>query len=88
MLLTDQNLKPKAREVLEKALDMDKNYMPAILLLVELLLDEDNTEMAIKLMKRVIVVQPTSELLSMLGEIYKSVNEPMKAVECYTKAIK
>lgn len=69
-------------------MELNKNYMPAILLLVELLLDEENAEEAIKLMKRVILVQPTSNLMSMLADIYMSTNEPMHAVEYYTKALK
>lgn len=88
VLLADPAMKPKAKIVLEKALELDRNYMHAIQLLVELLLDEDNTEEAIKLMTRVITVQPTSKLLSMLGDIYMSISEPMRAVEYYTKAIK
>lgn len=81
-------MRPKAKIVLEKAMELNKNYMPAILLLVELLLDEENAEEAIKLMKRVILVQPTSNLMSMLADIYMSTNEPMHAVEYYTKALK
>lgn len=88
VLLADPEMRPKAKIVLEKAMELNKNYMPAILLLVELLLDEENAEEAIKLMKRVILVQPTSNLMSMLADIYMSTNEPMHAVEYYTKALK
>lgn len=87
-MLSDLAMKSKARPFLEKALEMDKNCMPAAQLLVELLIEEDNTAEAIKVIKKIVAIQPTAVMFSMLGDIHSSINDSVKAVEYYTKAIK
>lgn len=86
-LLSDVVMKAKAKTFLEKAIELNRNYMPAILLMLELYQEENDLNSAVRLLKRITAVQPTSQLFTLLGEIY-SEKEPMQALEFYTKAIK
>lgn len=86
-LLNDAVMKPKAKPFLEKALDLNKNYLPAVLLLVELLQEEDDTATAMKLLKRMVVVQPSSNLFTILGDICSNEKDTLKALQYYTEAI-
>lgn len=88
VFLADPSSRQRAKLILERAIELDKYYLPAIYLLAELHVRMDNTEGAITLLKRTLEVQPTSRLFAMLGDTYVNISESMKAVECYTKAIK
>lgn len=77
----------KAKPYLEKALKMNKNYQPAILFLVTLLVEEGNTSKAIQLLRKLAAVRPSPEIYSKIGDIYAERQERKEAIECYTEAI-
>lgn len=77
----------KAKPFLEKALKMNKNYQPAILFLVTLLVEEGNTAKAIHLLRKLASVRPSSEIFAKIGDIYAERHERKEAIECYTEAI-
>lgn len=66
---------------------MNKNYQPAILFLVTLLVEEGNTSKAIQLLRKLAAVRPSSEIYSKIGDIYAERQEIKEAIECYTEAI-
>lgn len=72
---------------MEKALKMNKNYQPAILFLVTLLVEEGNTSKAIQLLRKLAAVRPSPEIYSKIGDIYAERQERKEAIECYTEAI-
>lgn len=86
-LLTDTAMKAKAKPFLQKALDLNKNYLPAVLLLVDMLREEDDTAAALKLLKRMIDVQPSASLYTILGDISNSERDTAQALHYYTQAI-
>lgn len=77
----------KAKPFLEKALKMNKNYQPAILFLVTLLVEEGNTTKAIQLLRKLASVRPSPDIYAKIGDIYAERNERKEAIECYTEAI-
>ena len=87
-LFTVPVMKAKAKPFLEKALEIDESYVPAILLLVDLLFDEEDYVTVIALLRSVVAIKPTSRLLTLLANAYVKEKDNMKAVEFYTKAIK
>ena len=82
-----QQARAKAKPFLEKALKMNKNYQPAILFLVTLLVEEGNTSKAIQLLRKLAAVRPSPEIYSKIGDIYAERQERKEAIECYTEAI-
>lgn len=86
-MLTDPVMKSKAKPFLQKALDLNKNYLPAVLLLVDMLREEDDTTGALKLLKRMIDVQPSTNLYTILGDICNSERDTAQALHYYTQAI-
>lgn len=66
---------------------MNKNYQPAILFLVTLLVEEGNTSKAIQLLRKLAAVRPSPEIYSKIGDIYAERQERKEAIECYTEAI-
>lgn len=86
-LLTDPVMKSKAKPFLQKALDLNKNYLPAVLLLVDMLREEDDIAGALKLLKRMIDVQPSTSLYTILGDICNSERDTAQALHYYTQAI-
>lgn len=86
-LLTDPVMKLKAKPFLQKALDLNKNYLPAVLLLVDMLREEDDTAGALKLLKRIIDVQPSTSLYTILGDVCNSERDTAQALHYYTQAI-
>ncbi|XP_031621472.1 anaphase-promoting complex subunit 7 [Contarinia nasturtii] len=77
----------KAKPYLEKALKLNKNYQPAILFLVTLLVEEGNTSKAIQLLRKLAAVRPSPEIYSKIGDIYAERQERKEAIECYTEAL-
>lgn len=86
-LLTDPVMKLKAKPFLQKALDLNKNYLPAVLLLVDMLREEDDTAGALKLLKQIIDVQPSTNLYTILGDVCNSERNTVQALHYYTQAI-
>lgn len=87
-LLSDPAMKYKSKAFLEKAIELNKNYLPAVLLLVDYLQGEGDLVNATNLLKRTVAVQPTSQIFTYLGDLYTLQKDPLLALECYTKAIK
>lgn len=77
----------KAKPFLLKALKINKNYQPAILFLVTLLVEEGDTSQAIQLLRKLAAVRPSPEIYSKIGDIYAERQERKEAIECYTEAI-
>lgn len=85
--LADPVMKARAKPLLQKALDMNKNYLPAVLLLVDILRDDDETASALKLLKRMVEVQPSTNVYTILGDICTSERDTAQALHYYTQAI-
>lgn len=69
-------------------MEIDKYYLPAALILVTFLQEEDDTATAIKLLRMIADVQPTSDLFMRIGDLYALRKEKLKAFQYYTDAIK
>lgn len=67
---------------------MNKYYLPAALLLVSLLEEEDDTATAFKLLRMIADAQPSSELYTKIGDLCAVRKEKLKAFQYYTDAIK
>lgn len=78
----------KAKSLLERALSKEEYYLPAVLLMVPLLQQENKTAEAIQMIKKQLAMQPNSKLYSLLGDIVSAEKDRAKAVEYYTIAIK
>lgn len=78
----------KAKSVLERALAKEEYYLPAVLLMVPLLQQENKTAAAIQMIKKQLAMQPNSKLYSLLGDIVSAEKDRAKAVKYYTIAIK
>lgn len=72
---------------LQKALDLNKNHLPAVLALVEILRTEDDTSGALKLLRRMVEVQPSTNLYTILGDICNSERDTTQALHYYTQAL-
>lgn len=79
--------KVKAKTYLQKALELNENYLAAVIMLVELLQDEGDTTSAINLLKKQVSVQPNCKLHSMLGDMLHE-KDHSGALENYTIALK
>lgn len=84
----DPLIKIKSKPLLENALDKDPYCLPAVLMMVDLLLDRGENSAAIKLIKKQCTTRPNSKLYAILGDILSKEKNHMKAVENYTIAIK
>lgn len=58
----DVMVKFQAKSMLEKALELDENYLPAVFMMAELMLEEGDSAGAIKLLKKQTGVQPNSKV--------------------------
>lgn len=87
--MSDPESRHRAKPYLERVLKLDKYHESAILLLVTLLEDEENTsERAIDLLVTLVQVRPSSDTYRRLGDLYLTTNEPKKACENYVLAVK
>lgn len=77
----------KAKGLLEKALQQDDKYLPAVCLLVNILDQEVNLERAISLLEKQIQIQPSCKIHHMLGDLYFKNHQQDKAVEQYVIAL-
>lgn len=84
----DPLIKIKAKPLLENALEKDPYCLPAVLMMVDLLLERNENSAAVKLIKKQCTTRPNSKLYAILGDILSKEKNHMKAVENYTIAIK
>ncbi|KAK7793833.1 hypothetical protein R5R35_014328 [Gryllus longicercus] len=77
----------KARAVLEKALQQDERYLPAVYLLAEVLEQEMSVEAAISLLERQVAIQPTCLLHQMLGDLLARAHDEERALDHYSIAL-
>ncbi|XP_059610546.1 anaphase-promoting complex subunit 7 [Phlebotomus argentipes] len=83
----DVMVKFQATSMLEKALELDENYLPAVFMMAELLQEEGESAAAIALLKRQADVQPNSKVHCMLGDILGAQKDYSGALENYTVAL-
>lgn len=77
----------KAKGLLQKALQQDDKYLPAVYLLVSILDQELNLERGISILEKQIQIQPNCKLHHMLGDLYFRNRQQEKAVEQYMIAL-
>lgn len=86
--LDEPHQKAKAKAFLERALSKDAFYLPAVLMMIDMLQEQGNLAAATKIIKKQLTMQPNSKLYAMLGDIMRKEKDQSKAVENYTIAIK
>ncbi|XP_071747469.1 anaphase-promoting complex subunit 7 [Lepeophtheirus salmonis] len=77
----------KPKQLLERALEADPCYLPAVYLLAELLEQEMNFDEAITLLRKQLTLQTTCKLHQMLADLLAKTNEEEKAMEHYGIAL-
>ncbi|MBO8138937.1 MAG: tetratricopeptide repeat protein [Thermosipho sp. (in: Bacteria)] len=84
----DKSLIGDAKNILEFAIKVDKNYAPAYEFLGSLLVEQGQTEEALKFLKRAIEIDPwLVQGYSTLGEIYYNLGKYNLAVQYWEKEI-
>ncbi|QQP49981.1 Anaphasepromoting complex subunit 7like [Caligus rogercresseyi] len=73
----------KSKQLLERALEADPCYLPAVYLLAEQLEQEMNFDEAIALLRKQLSYQTTCKLHQMLADLLAKTNEEEKAMEHY-----
>lgn len=87
VLMKDPVSVPKAKTLLEKALQLDQLFLPAVYLLAELYEQEMTLELAIALLEKQVELRPTCKLHQMLGDLLARVHEEEKALDHYAIAL-
>ncbi|KAE8741890.1 hypothetical protein FOCC_FOCC012542 [Frankliniella occidentalis] len=87
VLMKDSVNVSKAKTLLEKALQMDQFFLPAVYLLAELYEQEMTLELAIALLEKQVELRPTCKLHQMLGDLLARVHEEEKALDHYAIAL-
>lgn len=83
----DPTIRIKSKQLLENALEKEPYYTEAVLMMIDLLLESNDNASAEKLIKKQVIVKPSSTLFSILGDIARKENNPMEAVLHYTSAL-
>lgn len=78
----------KAKILLERALNVDEHYLPAIYMLAQIFEQEGNFSHAVALLHKQALDQPTCRLYQMLGELSVKQNQIEKAFDYYYSALK
>lgn len=79
-----QTAAPRAKTYLEKALNHDATYLPAVYLLAEILDREGHAQEAITLLKKQLTHQSNSKLHQVLADLLAKTHDDEKAMEHYT----
>lgn len=80
--------KKKAIVLLNKALEANEYYLPAVYLLADIYQKNGENSKACNLIKKQVKFKPNSKLYALLGELYLHQNKQAKAIENFTHAIK
>lgn len=84
----DKDLLGDAKNILEYAIKIDKNFAPAYDFLGSIFIEENNTEEAIKYLKKAIKIDPwLTQSYSTLGEIYYNEGDYETAISYWLKEI-
>ncbi|XP_050430220.1 anaphase-promoting complex subunit 7 [Adelges cooleyi] len=87
VLIKDQISFGKAKIVLEKALNVDEYYLPAVYMLAQIFEQEGNLNAAVALLHKQALDQPTCRLYQMLGDFSVKQNQTEKAFDYYYSAL-
>lgn len=88
VLMKDPVTVSKAKNLLEKALNQEETYLPAVYFLAEIFEQEMNMQAAIDLLEKKAEAQPTSKIHQMIGDLYARVHNAEKALDHYALALK
>jgi len=78
----------KAKILLERALNIDEYYLPAVYMLAQTFEQEGNFSSAVALLHKQALDQPTCRLYQMLGDLSVKQNQLEKAFDYYYSALK
>ncbi|VVC31787.1 Hypothetical protein CINCED_3A017194 [Cinara cedri] len=87
ILIKDPNTVGKAKILLQRAINVDDGYLPAIYMLAQILEQEGNYSSAIILLHRQALNQPTCRLYQMLGDLSVKQNQLEKAFDFFYSAL-
>lgn len=85
--LVDPRTRHKAKPFLKKALELNKNYTQAGIMLIEILEEEGDLAGAKQLAKNLISNQPSSYLYTRLAGICSKEKDTAQALQYYMEAI-
>lgn len=78
----------RAKLLLERALNVNEHYLPAVYMLAQIYEQEGNFSPAVALLNKQVLDQPTCRLYQMLGELSVKQNQIEKAFDYYYSALK
>jgi len=78
----------KSKALLQKALSCDNTYLPAVYLLSEILMREEDFEGGVELLTKQLLLQRTARLHQLLGDFLKELSNSKEALEHYSKALR
>ncbi|XP_030387331.1 anaphase-promoting complex subunit 7-like [Scaptodrosophila lebanonensis] len=84
---TNPTAKKNAKKFVEKSLEIDEHYMPAVALMAEICKFEGATQEAIILLKNQVSGFPHPKLFTMLGDLLSAEKELSSALHYYTLAL-
>lgn len=86
--MKDPATKVRAKSLLLKALELNEYFLPAVVMLVDILQEEENnTAGAIRVLKKQLSVQPNCKLHVLLGDILNNEKDQQAALEQYYLAL-
>ncbi|EDW82032.2 uncharacterized protein Dwil_GK25583 [Drosophila willistoni] len=84
---THPKAKKSARKFVEKSLEIDNSYLPAVALMAEIYRYDGATKEAILLLKKQVIMYPHAKLYAMLGDLLSQEKELGKALHYYYLAL-
>lgn len=88
VLLSESGKRQMARFHLEKAVEKDRTYLPAVYTLAKFYSDEKSYDEAIEVLTKCLEFESTNKLHKMLGDCYNVIGEPEKAMHHHNIAKK
>uniref|UniRef100_A0A182TYW9 Anaphase-promoting complex subunit 7 n=1 Tax=Anopheles melas TaxID=34690 RepID=A0A182TYW9_9DIPT len=85
--MKDEAARPKAKALCLKALEMSENFLPAVYLLSEIYLRENDISTRMKLLKKHVMLSKNSKLHVMLAETLNNEKDHSGALEHYSIAL-
>lgn len=79
--------KEKAKNLLQKALDLNQHFTKAVFFLAQILIDDKEHKAAIKLLEKTAAVVSNVKINLMLGDLYAKSKNLSLALEYYTKVL-
>ncbi|XP_025419257.1 anaphase-promoting complex subunit 7 [Sipha flava] len=87
ILIKDPMTVGKAKLLLERALNVDEYYLPAVYMLAQIFEQEGNFSSAVTLLHKQALDQPTCRLYQMLGDLSVKQNQLEKSFDYYYSAL-